>query len=97
MDALAADDREAVARQQDVGTERVHLAERGGPVARIALDLLRVAAVGRGPDEHVAREQDATRGRPHHVASSVSPRSWNSSSCSPPISMPRRSVYVSSG
>ena len=59
--AGAAHDRQAVTGKQHVGLQRVHLAERGRPVARVALHLLRVAAVGRRPDEHVAGEEDAAR------------------------------------
>ena len=62
---VGADDRQAVAGQQHLGLERGHLAERGGPVARVALHLLRVAAVRRRPDEQVAGEQDLARPATH--------------------------------
>ena len=54
-DALAAGDRQAVGRQQQLGLVRGHLAQRDGPLVRVALHLLRVAGVGEVPDERSRR------------------------------------------
>ena len=64
-DAVGADDREPVARQEHLGVDVGHRAQRLGPVLGVALHLLRVAAVRRRPDEQVARAQDAPRRHPH--------------------------------
>src|SRR5262249_61901433 len=57
-------DREAVAGEQELRAELRHPAQRGRPIARVALDLLGIAGVGRGPDEEVAGAADATRRQP---------------------------------
>ena len=41
-----------------------HAAQRGGPLPRVALDLLGVAGVGGGPDEEVAAAQHPAVGLP---------------------------------
>ena len=53
-----------MAGQQDLGLQRDHLVERARPVGRVTLNLLRVPAVRRRPDEHVARAQDLARRHP---------------------------------
>ena len=63
-DAVGADDRQAVAGQQDLGVERGHRPQRAGPLDRVALHLLRVAAVRRRPDEQVAGAEHLAVGRP---------------------------------
>ncbi len=46
-------------RQEDLGAQLDHLAEGRRPFAREALDLLRIPAVGRSPDEKVPATQHA--------------------------------------
>ncbi len=44
--------------------DRCHLAQGQCPFAGVALDLLRIARVGRAPDEEVAAAQDLAPGNP---------------------------------
>ena len=53
-DAIGAEDRQSVPGEQDLGSQRGHLAQRRSPVGQVALDLLGVAGVGECPDEQVA-------------------------------------------
>ena len=50
--------------QEDFGPERDHLPKRCGPLAREALDLLGIPAVGRRPYEQVAAAEDPMLGNP---------------------------------
>src|SRR5207302_6307706 len=59
VDAVASPYRPAVARAEEIGVERVHRPQRTRPVVRVALHLLRVTAVRRGPDEEIAGAEDA--------------------------------------
>jgi hypothetical protein len=52
--ALAAGDRQAVGREQEFGFEGGHLAQRPGPLDRIALHLLWVPGVRKDPGDEVA-------------------------------------------
>ena len=61
-DALGAEDRQAVTRQHDLGSQGRHLAQRRRPVGEVALHLLRVAGVGDRPDEEVAGVEDLALG-----------------------------------
>ncbi len=69
-DPFLADDRVAVPGEKDLGSaagpvvEGQHAPERVGPLQRVALDLLRVAGVGRGPDEQVPAAEHAALGEP---------------------------------
>ncbi len=63
-DPVGADDREPVSGQEELGVEREHAAQGVRPLARVALHLLGVAGVGRGPDEEVTAAQDAGVGLP---------------------------------
>ena len=55
--ARRAGDRQPVPGQQQLGPERGHRAQRRRPFDRVALHLLRIARVGRRPDEQVAGAQ----------------------------------------
>ena len=90
--ARGADDRHAVAGDQELGPSAPHRAQRRRPLGGVALDLLRVAGVGRDPDEEIAGEEDAPLGPPHPGGSSVSPRAWCSSSVTPPASRGQRLI-----
>ena len=57
-DALRPEDRPAVARDQQLGAQRCHLPEPGGPLSNPALHLLGIAGVGNSPDEEVARGEE---------------------------------------
>ena len=70
------DHRESVTRKKDLGPERNHLAERRGPLPGEALHLLRIAGVGRGPDEEVAAAERLCSSTQVQVWSSVSPFAW---------------------
>ena len=61
---LRAADGGAVGRQEQLGVERGHRAQRHRPVPRVALDLLGVAGVRELPDEQVTDAQGAVRGHP---------------------------------
>ncbi len=50
--------------QEDFGSQLDHLAQSRGPLAREALDLLRVAAVGGRPNEQIATTEHAMFGDP---------------------------------
>jgi len=63
-DTLLAKDGRSVAGQEELGVELEHFAQGDGPLARVPLGLLRVAAVGRGPDEEVAGAEDLLLGEP---------------------------------
>jgi hypothetical protein len=63
-DAVAADDRHPVPGNEDVGVTGRHVAQRGRPFRRVALDLLGVARVRCDPEEEIAREDDAAVGPP---------------------------------
>ena len=65
-DAVGADDRQAVARAA-APRRRARPSSRSarGPLDRVALHLLRVAAVRRRPDEEVAGAEHLAVGRPH--------------------------------
>ena len=54
-----------MAGQEHLGAERGHLAEADRPLAGVALHLLRVAAVGAGPDEEVAGAEHLAARVPH--------------------------------
>ena len=86
---FGAHQRQAVPRQHQLRVELRHLAQRRRPLARIALRLLGVAGVGRGPDEQVAAAEDPCAGTQVQVWSSVSPFAWWSSKRSPPTSSVR--------
>ena len=62
--AVAPHDGDAVSWEEHLGSQRGHLPEGGRPIARVALHLLRVAGVGRGPDEEVATAQHLALGCP---------------------------------
>src|SRR6202453_1319155 len=57
-------DRKAVAGEEEFGVELQHAAQGGRPLPRVALHLLRIAGVGRGPDEEVPAAQDPAVGLP---------------------------------
>ncbi len=63
-DARGAEHGEAVTGNHQLGAEGSHLAQGDRPLARIALHLLRVAGVGRGPDEEIAGGEDLALGDP---------------------------------
>ena len=63
--------------------EGQHPAEGLGPLQGVALDLLGIAGVGRGPDEQVAAAQHPGSGNQVQVWSSVSPLAWWSSARTP--------------
>ena len=54
-----------VARQQQLGVKRRHGAQRRRPFHRVALHFLRIARVGRRPDEQVASAQRLRLGQEH--------------------------------
>ena len=60
----APDDGEPVPREEELGVELQHAPQRVGPLARVALHLLGVPRVGRGPDEQVAATEHPRVGLP---------------------------------
>ena len=65
-DPAGAHHRQAVAREQALRLQLNHPAQRGRPLPRVALHLLRVARVRRRPDEQVAAAQHLPVGHPGH-------------------------------
>ena len=57
-----AEHRIAVPGHQNVCAELRHRTQRLGPFARVALRLLRIARIGRRPDDQVAGEENFLRG-----------------------------------
>ncbi|MDP4502604.1 hypothetical protein Q9G87_11570 [Nonomuraea sp. G32] len=62
--AIGAGDGDAVAAEHQLGVERGHPAEGGGPLDGVALHLLRVAGVRGDAEKQVAREEDPLLGEP---------------------------------
>ena len=58
LDAVAAEDREAVSGKHQLCAEGCHLAQPSRPFAHVALHLLWVASVGSGVDKEVAGRED---------------------------------------
>jgi hypothetical protein len=53
-----------VSGQQHLRAQRRHLAKRDRPLGGVPLHLLRVAGVGRGPDEQVTAAEHLAVGEP---------------------------------
>ncbi len=62
--AVGAEDRHAVAGHEHLRVARGHRAQRHRPLGGVALDLLRVARVGRHPEEKIAAEEHPARRPP---------------------------------